>query len=136
MERHQEQHAGPLSPNPVRAFPLQSLSDLQAGEGLASATGHDESASVMACEACEHGFESVGLVRAQPLLRVQVQLDLDSHVPRAGDAPVDWAGGDVCQPDPRPAALLQELPRHHHALDLVRPLVDLGDRGAAGSFRR
>jgi hypothetical protein len=31
---------------------------------------------------------------------------------------------------------LEELPRHHHALDLIGPLVDLGDRGPAGSFRR
>jgi hypothetical protein len=31
---------------------------------------------------------------------------------------------------------LEQLPRHHHALDLVRPLVDLGDRGPQGSFRR
>jgi hypothetical protein len=32
--------------------------------------------------------------------------------------------------------LLQKLPGHHHPLDLVGPLVDLGDRGPAGSFRR
>jgi hypothetical protein len=25
----------------------------------------------------------------------------------------------------------EELPRHHHPLDLVRPLVDLGDLGVA-----
>ena len=31
---------------------------------------------------------------------------------------------------------LEYLPRHDHALDLVRPLVDLADRGPAGSFRR
>ena len=32
--------------------------------------------------------------------------------------------------------LLQQLPRDHHPLDLVGALVDLGDRGPAGSFRR
>ncbi len=31
---------------------------------------------------------------------------------------------------------LEELPRHDHALDLVGALVDLGDRGLAGSLRR
>jgi len=31
---------------------------------------------------------------------------------------------------------LQELPGHHHALDLVGALVDLGDRGRTGSFPR
>jgi hypothetical protein len=29
--------------------------------------------------------------------------------------------------------LLQQLPGHHHALDLVGALVDLGDRGSSGS---
>ena len=33
-------------------------------------------------------------------------------------------------------ALCEQLPRHHHPLDLVGALVDLGDRGPAGSFRR
>jgi hypothetical protein len=42
---------------------------------------------------------------------------------------------------PRPAASarfgwLEQLPRHYHALDLVRALIDLGDRGSRGSFRR
>jgi hypothetical protein len=32
--------------------------------------------------------------------------------------------------------LLQELPGHDHALDLVGALVDLGDSGPSGSFRR
>ncbi len=32
--------------------------------------------------------------------------------------------------------LLQQLPRHHHPLDLIRALVDLGDSGPWGSFRR
>ena len=31
---------------------------------------------------------------------------------------------------------LEQLARHHHALDLVGALVDLGDRGPGGSFRR
>jgi hypothetical protein len=31
---------------------------------------------------------------------------------------------------------LEQLPRHDHALDLVGALVDLGDRGPGGSFRR
>jgi hypothetical protein len=31
---------------------------------------------------------------------------------------------------------LQQLTGHHHALDLVGALVDLGDRGPGGSFRR
>jgi hypothetical protein len=31
---------------------------------------------------------------------------------------------------------LEQLPRQHHALDLISPLVDLGDRGPVGSFRR
>jgi len=35
-----------------------------------------------------------------------------------------------------PISLLKQLPRHDHALDLVGALVDLGDRGPAGSFRR
>jgi len=30
---------------------------------------------------------------------------------------------------------LEQLPRHHHPLDLVGALVDLGDRGPWGSFR-
>jgi hypothetical protein len=34
------------------------------------------------------------------------------------------------------AALLKQLPRHHHPLDLVGALVDLGDRGPADSLRR
>jgi hypothetical protein len=36
----------------------------------------------------------------------------------------------------RPQPLLQELAGDDHALDLVGALVDLGDRGPAGSFRR
>jgi hypothetical protein len=35
----------------------------------------------------------------------------------------------------RPNITLKQLPRHHHPLHLIRPLVDLGDRGPAGSFR-
>ncbi len=35
-----------------------------------------------------------------------------------------------------PKSALQELAGHHHALDLVGALVDLGDRGPAGSFGR
>ncbi len=31
---------------------------------------------------------------------------------------------------------LQQLPGHHHALDLVGALVDLGDRGPGSSFYR
>ncbi len=34
-----------------------------------------------------------------------------------------------------PVSPLQKLPGYDHALDLVRPLVDLGDSRAAGSFR-
>jgi hypothetical protein len=36
----------------------------------------------------------------------------------------------------RAALLPKQLPGHHHPLDLVRPLVDLGDRGPTGSFCR
>jgi hypothetical protein len=35
-----------------------------------------------------------------------------------------------------PISILQELPGDDHALDLVGALVDLGDRGPPGSFRR
>ena len=35
-----------------------------------------------------------------------------------------------------PRSALQELAGHDHALDLVGALVDLGDRGPVGSFRR
>jgi hypothetical protein len=31
---------------------------------------------------------------------------------------------------------LKQLPSHDHALDLVGALIDLGDRGPGGSFRR
>jgi hypothetical protein len=34
------------------------------------------------------------------------------------------------------SSALEQLPRHHHPLDLISPLVDLGDRGPWGSFRR
>jgi hypothetical protein len=33
-------------------------------------------------------------------------------------------------------SILEQLPGHHHPLDLVGALVDLGDRGPADSFRR
>jgi hypothetical protein len=35
-----------------------------------------------------------------------------------------------------PKSAPEQLPSHHHALDLVGALVDLGDRGPAGSFCR
>jgi hypothetical protein len=35
-----------------------------------------------------------------------------------------------------PLSALEQLPGHYHPLDLVRALIDLGDRGPAGSFRR
>jgi hypothetical protein len=38
-------------------------------------------------------------------------------------------------PSPGRLPALEQLPGHHHALDLVGALVDLGDRGSAGSFR-
>jgi hypothetical protein len=48
-------------------------------------------------------------------------------------APTQHADGKRSEV-PRPDLPLQQLPRHHHALDLVRPLVDLGGRGPAVSF--
>jgi hypothetical protein len=36
----------------------------------------------------------------------------------------------------RDQSALKELPRHHHPLDLVGAIVDLGDRGPDGGFRR
>jgi hypothetical protein len=47
-----------------------------------------------------------------------------------------WAARSSLTCETRTSVLLEQLPGHHHALDLVGALVDLGDRGLAGSSRR
>jgi hypothetical protein len=43
---------------------------------------------------------------------------------------------EYCRSSEPPLGLFQDLAGHHHALDLIGALVDLGGRGPGGSFRR
>lgn len=64
-------------------------------------------------------------VAAQVLLQVTVLVEADCQ--EASYAALDLAAAQCS---------LQELPGHHHALNLVGAFVNLGDRRLQGSFRR
>jgi hypothetical protein len=92
--------------------------------------------------AATHGAtaaERQNQVQARPPLHARPSTAVEPPRPRtARDEDEDQPGAQSRRSGPLAAASrtsLQELAGHHHALDLVRSLVDLGNRGPAGSFR-
>ena len=96
----------------------------------------------------DRGAEASGAVHPQPAGR-QVSEPGEQLVQRDVGGAGNVAGGALApatastsaplspiSPSGAPVSLFQQVAGHDHALDLVGALVDLGDRGPDGSFRR
>jgi NAD(P)-dependent dehydrogenase (short-subunit alcohol dehydrogenase family) len=92
-------------------------------------------------EVAAHAAQQIALGRIGHVdeLAAAVPAILSDSFAWATGSVIDVSGGPgpLSTPVTGPASTstLQQLPGHDHALDLVGPLVDLGDRGSAGSFR-